>query len=212
MTDIRNMATLFTMFFLLFPVALVSAQTDCVLKKDKEGIRVYACHKESEKFKSIRAEVILPAMTPSDLVEFLLDISSYTSWQYNMTEAKVLKKISAHEIIYRTVVDAPWPVSSRELIVHLKATQEGGDNWSIKVHSTQYDYPVDDDLVRVPYSDASWRISASKDGNVKVLYTLSVDPGGSIPVWLVNMAIAEGPYKSFTSLKAGIARRKNAGK
>jgi hypothetical protein len=35
-----------------------------------------------------------------------------------------------------------------------------------------------------------------------VIYTLDIDPGGSLPSWLVNFASIEGPYLSFLKMRA----------
>ena len=44
-------------------------------------------------------------------------------------------------------------------------------------------------------------MSVVNGSDLKVSYFLNVDPGGSIPAWLVNLAVAEGPYESFRNLK-----------
>jgi len=36
---------------------------------------------------------------------------------------------------------------------------------------------------------------------------MRIDPGGSLPVWLVNMAMAEGPYLTFVNLKKQLEKK-----
>src|SRR5690606_27296668 len=145
-------------------------------------------------FKSIKAEVLIPSITPDQLATFLLDIDNYATWQYNMTESKVLKREHDTKMIYRTVIDAPWPVTNRELIAQFDLTRDSTRNTiSILQKIIAYDFPRDEVLVLVPFSEARWQI---REGNINmhISYSLQVDPGGSVPVWLVNMAIAEDPY------------------
>jgi hypothetical protein len=174
---------------------------DCTLKKVKDGISVYTCKAKDSKLKSIRAELTLPGKTLHELMTLLDDINDYKNWQYNMIESSVLKRINDHEVIYRTVVEAPWPASDRELIVRKRVELDPvAQVLTIVVEDTDYDYPEDSDLVRVPYQVATWKVTAV-NGDLKVVYTLSVDPGGSMPAWIINLGIAEGPFHSFGKLK-----------
>ncbi|GAA4310475.1 hypothetical protein GCM10023149_05170 [Mucilaginibacter gynuensis] len=44
-------------------------------------------------------------------------------------------------------------------------------------------------------------ITPLKNGQIKVEYSLHVDPGGALPAWLVNMFATDGPMKIFRNLK-----------
>lgn len=179
----------------------VVGQEDCTLKKVKDGITVYTCKAKDSKLKSIKAELILPGKTIDALLTLLDNIEDYKNWQYKMIASEVLQRIDEHEVIYRTVVEAPWPASDRELIVHKQITLDAtAKQLTIEVKTADYKYPTADDLVRVPYQLAIWRVTEVKEG-LKVLYTLSVDPGGSIPAWIINLGVAEGPFHSFGKLK-----------
>ncbi len=176
-------------------------QENCKLKKDKDGIKVYTCDDTESKYKSLKAEFLLEGVTSDELKLFLLNGDNYVNWQYEMTESKVLEQVNDHEIIIRTVVDAPWPVSNREMITHLKINSNLPGNLQIEVNTVKYDYPSKKDLVRVPFSKARWEVEKINEKDLSIHYVLRIDPGGSIPTWLVNMAMAEGPYTSFRNLK-----------
>jgi hypothetical protein len=178
-----------------------SIPNDCNLKRDEDGIKVYTCKTEGERLKSLRADFILKNITIDQLENFLLDVNGYTRWQYNMVEAKILKKVSDNDMIYRTVVDAPWPVENRELIVHFTTTRDREkQTMDIVIANDSYDYPKDEDLVRVPSSYATWHIT-TLGNDLRVEYALRIDPGGSVPVWLINIAMADGPHHSFRNMK-----------
>ena len=152
------------------------------------------------KAQKIKTELIVENTSFEALLAFVYDINNYVNWQYNTLEAKVLRK-NDESIIYRTVLDAPWPVSNREVITELTSAFDSvKQELLITSHNVEYDYPLDDELVRVPSSDARWQVSSVK-GSLKIEYTLHIDPGGVVPSWLVNIAMAEGPYNSFLKLK-----------
>lgn len=162
---------------------------------------IYACKSDDAKFRSLKADFTIENASLDELVVLLKNVADYPKWQYNMTSSEILKRESDQSIITRSVIDAPWPVENRELIVRYQILQnrEQGEV-VINAKTLAYDYPESKGLVRVPFSHARWIVKQS-GSSLKVNYALSVDPGGSIPVWLVNMSIAEGPYHTFTNLK-----------
>jgi hypothetical protein len=61
--------------------------------------------------------------------------------------------------------------------------------------------PTKTGVVRIDHSDGKWVITPTGPDEVKVVYTIHVDPGGDLPSWLVNMFATEGPLHIFRSLK-----------
>lgn len=184
---------------LLFPLVGI-AQPNCDLKRDVDGIRVYTCKEADEKFKSLRAEFELAQVTSTQLKDFLWDVGNYNTWQYNLMEASAIDSITENTMAYRALIDAPWPVDNREIVVKMVA-QETPEGMSIKVQTYPYSIAPPDGVIRVPYFNATWTIIKNGNG-LKLTYDLRIDPGGSVPTWLVNMAMADGPYVSFRNLKA----------
>jgi hypothetical protein len=65
-----------------------------------------------------------------------------------------------------------------------------------------------DEFVRVPVSEAHWYIQVLGQKNIKIKHSILIDPGGSIPAWLMNLSLAEGPYQTFKSLREFLSSRK----
>jgi len=61
-------------------------------------------------------------------------------------------------------------------------------------------------VVRIKNSTGKWVITPGGSGQVKVEYSLHVDPGGNIPSWLVNMFAAEGPVQEFKKLRIQVQK------
>lgn len=188
--------------------SFVMSQDNCKLKKDDDGIKIYTCEESDSKFKSLRVETSLKGISFNELKSLLLEAENYTSWQYNMIESKELESINDHEIIVRSVIHAPWPVTNREMITHVNvAVEQSQHELTMAIKSIPYEYPLEKGLVRVPFSEATWHVKEESDNQLTVQYFLRIDPGGSIPSWLVNMAMAEGPYVSFKNLKEQLSTR-----
>ncbi len=197
----------FTILVLL-RAQLAAGQLDCVLKKEKGNLKVFSCPSKNANLNTIKAELILEGVTLDRLYEFLWDVENYVNWQYNTIETSILKKKSSTSMIYRTVVEAPWPLSNRELFTEIESDYDrSGKTLKIITRNVDYEFPDNEDLVRVPFSVGVWDAAILDNSTLKIVYTLTIDPGGSVPSWLVNMAIAEGPFVSFTNLKESLTQK-----
>lgn len=195
----------FIISFIFFTIFLHAQHANCDLRKDTDDIKVYTCKTENEKFRSLIAEFELKDTSPDELQKFLWDVKGYVNWQYNMVESEMLSETNANELNYRSLIDAPWPVENRELVLNFKIERNAG-GMMIYIRHTEGENPPPDNVVRVPYFDGIWTVTV--DGkNLKVTYKLKIDPGGSVPAWLANLAMAEGPYVSFKKLKEQIEKK-----
>ena len=177
-------------------------QQDCVLKKNQDSVLVYTCHQPESKIKSIKASFTVQGKL-SELTARVMDVNSYTAWQYRIIKSDILKNINERELIFHSEVSAPWPVSNRDMVAHLTAEQ---DKLTKAVTITirgipDFIPPMNSEVVRVRQSLGKWVVTPLGKGLLKVEYSFVVDPGGSIPSWLVNMAAAEGPSYTFKSFK-----------
>jgi hypothetical protein len=188
------------LLILVFATGLTSPPGECDLRKAKDGIKVYACETPDSKLKSITATFQLEASL-STLASIIMDIEQYPTWQYKVIQTELIKRFSDRELLYRGEVKAPWPVSNRDLVIRLSITQDSKTKVTrITAVSEPGSFPEKNGVIRVPKSETRWVITPVNDTELKVEYYFLVDPGGSIPGWLLNLTIAEGPYQTFKSL------------
>lgn len=198
-------------FWLLFvgcllTCSLAAQDVDCALKKEKDGVKVYTCKSDTSKFRSLKAEFSIQGVSIEELKTFLFTVPKYLDWQYNAIEATLVKAINENEMIYRVVIDAPWPLDNREMIVQFSADIKDQDNAKFLINNVVSDYPRNEDLIRVPFSQASWTITRNNN-TLHVVYKMNIDPGGYVPPLLVNIAMADGPHQSFRNLKKLIEKK-----
>ncbi len=194
--------------FILISTSAYS-QSDCALRKEADSIKVFTCHAANSKFKLIKATFTVHA-TPTQLASMLMRIEDYTHWQYNTTKAQVLKLMNDHEVIYYAAIAAPWPISNRDMVVHFIMNQNAVTKIITITANGEPNYiPAKDGRVRVPFSASKWIIKPVDHNTLAVEYTIQIDPGGSVPAWMVNMVSAEAPYISFKNLKEKVSDYKN---
>lgn len=177
------------------------AQESWSLKKDKNGIKVFTRKSTQYKFDEIKVESNMQG-NASQLAAVLLDVNDHSEWVYKTVESKLIKTISPSELYYYTQIACPWPFENRDLVVDLNIAQ----NKTTKVttidikNMTNY-LPENKGIVRVKYSSVKWVITPINATACKVDYTITADPSGSLPAWLLNMFVSKGPYESFMKLK-----------
>jgi len=192
---------LFTIIILITSLSAAFSQGKWELKRNENGIQVFTRTPLTGNLKELRVICELTT-TKGQLIKTLQDIKHYDDWVYSTRKATLLKTVSPQQILFYSVSHLPWPIKDRDLIVQLTVIPDSTANrFEIQAKSLPDYLPKNPDLIRVPYSLAVWRVIIVDDHTLKVDYTFSVNPGGSIPAWLVNATLAVGPYNSFMGLR-----------
>lgn len=185
--------------------AMAYSQGKWELRRNENGIEVYSRTPLAGERKEIR--VLCQFNTSkAKLIRTIQDISDYGKWVYSTKENKIIKTISPTQSIYYAVSHLPWPLKDRDLIVELNITDTKENRFEIEAKSLPDYLPKNNTYIRVPYSRALWDVTVLNDHALKIDYTFSVDPGGSIPSWLTNATLPVGPYNSFYKLKTLLER------
>ena len=189
-------------FLILLFVSIESfSQKDWTLKTEKNGIKVYTKSFENSPFKAIKTTFTIDASL-TRITAVLLDIKNTGDWVYSTKSAVVLNQISQSELVYYSEISVPWPVSNRDFIVRLKVSQDRATKAvTVLADNLPNHLPVYKNIVRIPHSYSKWVIEPVNASQVKVEYVLQVDPGGSVPAWLINMFATRGPLESFIGLR-----------
>jgi START domain len=177
------------------------SQSDWTIKKEGDGIKVYVLKSANSGFDEVKVECDCIGRV-SQLAGVLTDISDHVKWVYSTDTAYLLKQISPSELYYYTIVKSPWPVENRDLAVHLTLSQDPRSKvLTIEADDVPGYFPKQKNLVRVPFSKATWKVTPIGTDSLHIEYKVQVNPGGNIPAWLTNLFAAKAPYESFGKLK-----------
>jgi START domain len=186
---------------LFFSGATLSAQNNWVLKKDKDGIKISTRPSSHSKFNAIKVEMDLPGNI-YQLVGILTDIPKYTEWCYSIKQSVVVKKPGTSSLIYYSEINTPWPATNRDLYSFVEISIDSSLHTLKVVSLGKKDYrPVNKNLVRIPYSRAVWDVTTISIKAIRLTYILEVDPGGSVPAWIMNLFATKAPFETFENLK-----------
>ena len=178
----------------------VNGQNSCQLKKEQDSIKIYSCPSKESRFNAVKVEFEVNT-TIDKYLAVALNVNEFSTWHYREVNPRILKKINENELIYHTQVSAPFPVSNRDLILHVKAKKDALTKTStITIESLANYLPKVEDVVRVPQSFSKMTLQVISESRLKVDYFIQVDPGGQLPAWLVNAFSTQAPYETFRNL------------
>lgn len=192
---------------LVFPAfSRIQAQDDWIFKNEKEGVKVYY-RKTSDVYE---LKLITSLKVPlSGLVLLLSEVDNYPKWGYKVIESRELNKVSDMETYYYSKLDFPWPLDDRDIIVRSKMEQDPTTRRITATSIAQPDYlPANKGVVRMRTAKTTWTLIPGHGGWTYVEYYIYSDPGGSLPDWLVNMALEVGPRETIKNIRNFIMQEK----
>lgn len=173
---------------------------------DKNGIKVFTRPSEKSQFDEFKGVTTIN-VDINVIDKVLADTSNATEWMHNCIKSKLLERNEKHVVLYQ-VTKAPWPVSSRDLIVESIRKEKGNSivrNMKITTHPKAP--PKTNKLVRVPKLKGSWTLT-KKGTATHVVYQILMDPGGKLPTWLANSASKDLPFNTLEGLKKIVKKPK----
>jgi len=182
----------------------VKGQEAWSLKKNEYGIKVYTRKLEQFRFVELKVECELEGSL-SQLVAVLLDVKNHYRWVYKTIQSSLIKAADTSDVFFYNEIESPWPLSNRDIVVHMKVRQDNNSKvMTAEGRNVDGLLPVNNKMVRVKYSRVLWTVIPLNNKRCKIDYRIQIDPGGSVPAWLVNMGISKGPFESFLKLKQEI--------
>ena len=198
---------LFLFLGLFFTTFTFAQNTDgWVFKNEKEGVKVY--YRKTSDVYELKLITSLKASL-SGIVTLLSEVDKYPKWGYKVAESREIKKVSDWELYYYSRLDFPWPLDDRDIVVHSKMEQDPITKRITATSIAQSGHvPLQKGVVRMSNAHTSWTLIPGAGGWTYVEYYIYSDPGGSLPDWLVNMALDVGPRETIKNIRSFVRQEK----
>lgn len=178
------------------------------LKKESKDTRVYFRKSADSRINEIKIETEITGSLHA-VVEALRDSPMQKEWLYKCIESKRLEKVSDWESYNYVRFDFPWPLDDRDYIAHSMLRQDPKTGVvHIQLLAVPHFIPEKKDVVRMRIMEVNWKLTPLSNDSVKVENHVKSDPGGSLPTWLINMTLDQGPLNSMNNLKEFIKKDK----
>jgi ribosome-associated toxin RatA of RatAB toxin-antitoxin module len=184
---------------ILFTPTEVYSQEQWELKKDADGIKVYTRLAEGSSIKEFKAITTLP-VAASQILAVLKDVEKYPLWIEDVENARTING-SENNLSFYYQLDLPWPVKNRDMALDMNITHRA-DSIILKLTNNNNIVPVDEDFIRMHNVVGQWSLYPISSNSTSVIHQFLADPEGSIPAWVINAFIVEGPYKSMKNLES----------
>lgn len=172
--------------------------------KEKDNIEIFTRHTPLSSIKEVRIKTTFQVGL-DHFVHALNQVSAYPEWVYKCTAAHRVKTLNKNEFVYYVVSDLPFPLKDRDVFIHSRQWFEAKTQTyrAESVATSELSQANDNDkLVRIPKLHSSWTITVLAENKIAIDYSLLTEPGGSMPKWLVNMAVTMGPIRTMKGLQA----------
>ncbi|SHE34931.1 START domain-containing protein [Flavisolibacter ginsengisoli DSM 18119] len=181
--------------------AQISERKDWHLVKQKNGIEVFTASGGHDGVKLIK---VIAEMNGSlqRVKEIFTNIPLQESWVFATKKSYLVKKLDENSMLYYNETGLPWPASNRDVVIRMVIEKDASHkSLQIRQEAEPGNLPVNKGLVRVQHLSGHWIFTETGNNKLKTVYFLDVDPGGSLPAWVVNLFIAKGPYETFVKLQ-----------
>ena len=188
---------------------LFAAENAWELKRDRDGIQVYTRSVEGSPYDAVRSETIVENVRLSSLVALIVDAEACPRWADRCAESFVVEQVSDVEAFVYTHNDMPFPVKDRDVVAHVNWTQDA-DTLVVEMSSQAVlgRYEEVRGRLRLQDANAKWRFEPLADGQVRVINEAHIDPGSSLPGWVINMLLVDAPFETMKSFVAAVAAPK----
>lgn len=198
------MKNLISLLFVLLPFIVLaqnSAHLDATWEfvNEKPGLKVYTRSPVHSSIKELRIKVELTGHIDT-LMSIVNDANHFGNWVYKCSDSERVIAPDGYSNAYAATTDFPFPMADRELVAKSKQWIDQDGRYHTHTLCAADEIPNKSGIVRIQNYESRWIIEQLEEGKLIIDYVSSVDPGGKIPTWVVNLAITSGPIKTFERL------------
>jgi hypothetical protein len=176
------------------------------LESSSDGITLYRGSIPGSAVIPVKATMTIPG-TIEDVSLVLEDIPRRQEWVGSRTRSVLLDRTSDYEQLEYLRVNLPWPVVDRSALIRARVSvSDDRTRATITAESIRF-HRADTlaRLVRAWFHASSFQMTQTP-GQVEVTTLVCVDPGGSIPKWLVHHFTRRVARSTLVGLRKQVSR------
>ena len=181
------------------PFISLAQENDWQLKKDSEGILIYTRAAENSDINEFKAYTKIGSSSET-IFDIILDVENYPKWIEDVDSAKKLYQ-RKNEIGMYYQVTMPWPIKDRDITLVSKFSTLPDNSIHFHLNNSGDLLAEQDGFIRIKEISGQWLIKPIDSSSAEVTYQFLADPEGSLPAWVVNGFIVDGPFKTLQNLK-----------
>ncbi len=176
-----------------------SEDDDWQLRKNEEGIKVYTRAKPGAEIYMYKV-VTQISVKPEIIYRQVIDFKENLKHMELVDSLRLLDHKKDERYVNYMRFNMPWPVKNREMVMQMLVTQ---DQDGIYLESNDVPESLSKSSDNIPIADfqEKWIIKrGASDNQSLITVTGWVDPGGSVPLWVVNLFSARTPFRFISGI------------
>lgn len=187
---------------LLVATASFAAELPWKRVSNDDGIAVSVREVPDKPYVEFRGVGVVPANL-FQVLAVLDDSSRHCDWQANCKVSKVVKSVDDFERYLYHRIEAPWPVSDRDVVVHATVSVDL-DKRIVTSHfkaTNLAGHGPQSGIVRMPELNGLYKCEWIDETTTRVTYQVIAATGGLLPAWLSNRANRKLPHGTLMGMR-----------
>ena len=184
----------------LFTATLAQASDrEWQLEREENDIRVYTRDVANSPYIAVKATTVIRAPV-EELQQHLGGGERCMEWRDMCKSARVVETVSEHERYVHMVLDLPWPISDRDMVIHTVTTIDPTTRTATVSLDSASDKIPATDLIRAETS-GSFQLRVLGPEETEFTYMMQTDLRGDLPAGTVNGRMAASAYNDLRRLR-----------
>jgi len=174
-----------------------------LIKHDKKRqIKAFDKKEYGNRLRSFKLDVVIDAPLET-VARVYYDIENYHKWFWQVTNPKLLKRVSDTEFYYYLQHGAPVGLPDRDVIIHAQIVPYSRNHPYIefKLKAIPDFIPEKPPLVRMIAEDMIIKWTPIDKNTTRLETEGYIDPGGVIPSWAITAVQRQAPYYTMLGLQ-----------
>lgn len=185
---------------IVLAVPATAADSDWRLEKEEDGISIFTREMPGSPFLAVKATASIPVPV-AVLAEFLGDGSECMSWRKMCESSRVLEVVSEEERLVYQVLDLPWPISDRDLVIRtLTEIDPATRTVTVDIETLSDAFPTQK-YTRAE-TNAQIQLREIDADAAEFNYVIHVDLGGNLSPGLINPQLVSSTLEDVQRLVA----------
>lgn len=177
----------------------LSAEAAWTLEKDEEHVQLYTRPVSGSPFLEVKATTLINAPI-AKVAETFGNGNGCSAWRDMCKSSEVLSSVSQTEQLVYMVLDLPWPLSDRDMVIHSTAQIDtASQSATVLLEPASSKHPATD-YVRAE-SSGEYTIKALGDKQVEFTYIMHTDLGGDLSPEVINPRVSESTLIDVVKLR-----------
>jgi hypothetical protein len=177
----------------------VSTEAQWTLEKDQEHIQIYTRPVTGSPFLAVKAVTLINAPIRK-VADAFGDGNGCSAWRALCKSSEVLSMVSDTERYVYLVLDLPWPLSDRDMVIH-STTQidPASKTATVQLESASAKVPAKE-YVRAE-SSGEYTIKVISAEQVEFTYIMHTDLGGDLSPEVINPQVTASTFTDIAQLR-----------